>query len=149
MTRPTDDAELRARLSPLQYQVTQCSATEPPFQNAYWDEHRDGIYVDVVSGVPLFSSTDKFDSGTGWPSFTHPIDPTVVATQVDHSLGVPRDEIRGASSNAHLGHVFPDGPGPRGTRFCMNSAALRFIPREEMAAAGYGEWLVLFGPSPT
>lgn len=149
MTRHSDDAELRARLTPLQYQVTQCSATEPPFQNAYWDEHRDGIYVDVVSGVPLFSSTDKFDSGTGWPSFTRPIDPTVVATAVDHSLGVPRDEIRSASSDAHLGHVFPDGPGPLGTRFCMNSAALRFVPREEMAAAGYGEWLVLFGPPPT
>lgn len=148
MTAQHDEAELRARLTPLEYQVTQCSATEPPFKNAYWDEHRDGIYVDVVSGEPLFSSTDKYDSGTGWPSFTKPIDAARVTTSVDHALGMPRDEIRSASSDSHLGHVFPDGPGPLGTRFCMNSAALRFVPRGEMAAAGYGDWLVLFDASP-
>ncbi len=131
------DESLRARLTDLQYQVTQCSATEPPFRNEYWDEHRKGIYVDVVSGEPLFRSTDKYDSGTGWPSFTRPIDRQRVTEHADHHLFMPRTEVRSASSDAHLGHVFPDGPGPAGLRYCMNSAALRFIPVEEMAAAGY------------
>lgn len=137
------DETLRDKLTPLQFQVTQCDATEPPFQNAYWNEHRDGIYVDVVSGEPLFLSRDKYDSGTGWPSFTRPIDLARVTTRTDHKLLAPRTEVRSASSDSHLGHVFPDGPGPTGMRYCMNSAALRFIPREEMAAAGYGELLPL------
>ncbi len=139
----TDDTtrDLRERLTPLQYQVTQCDATEPPFRNAYWDEHRPGIYVDVISGTPLFSSRDKFDSGTGWPSFTHPIQVDGVTTRTDRTMLMPRTEVRSASSDAHLGHVFPDGPGPEGTRFCMNSASLRFVPLEEMAAAGYAEWI--------
>lgn len=137
------DQTLRDKLTPLQFQVTQCDATEPPFQNAYWNEHRDGIYVDVVSGEPLFLSRDKYDSGTGWPSFTRPIDLSRVTTRTDHKLLAPRTEVRSASSDSHLGHVFPDGPGPTGMRYCMNSAALRFIPREEMAAAGYGELLPL------
>jgi methionine-R-sulfoxide reductase len=135
------DAELRQRLTPLQYRVTRCDATEPPFRNPYWDEKRPGIYVDVVSGEPLFSSRDKYDSGTGWPSFTRPIDGTGVTTRTDRSLMLPRTEVRSASSDSHLGHVFPDGPGPDGQRFCMNSAALRFIPLEEMDAAGYGAWI--------
>jgi len=139
----TDDTtrDLRQRLTPLQYQVTQCDATEPPFRNAYWDEHRPGIYVDVISGEPLFSSRDKFDSGTGWPSFTRPIRGEGVTTRTDRVLIVPRTEVRSASSDAHLGHLFPDGPGPDGNRFCMNSASLRFVPLEEMDAAGYGEWI--------
>jgi methionine-R-sulfoxide reductase len=137
------DETLRDKLTPLQYQVTQCDATEPAFQNEYWNEHREGIYVDVVSGEPLFLSRDKYDSGTGWPSFTRPIDTSRVTTRIDHKLLAPRTEVRSASSDAHLGHVFPDGPGPSGLRYCMNSAALRFIPREEMAAAGYGELLPL------
>lgn len=137
------DESLRDKLTDLQYQVTQCDATEPPFRNAYWNEHRTGIYVDVISGEPLFLSRDKFDSGTGWPSFTQPIDVTRVTTRTDRTLLVPRTEVRSASSDAHLGHVFPDGPGPAGMRFCMNSAALRFIPRDEMAAAGYGDLLPL------
>jgi methionine-R-sulfoxide reductase len=138
------DPDLKQRLTPMQYQVTQCDATEPPFQNEYWDEHREGIYVDVVSGEPLFSSHDKYDSGSGWPSFTRPIEPARVTTRSDRTLFVPRTEVRSASSDAHLGHVFPDGPGPDGQRFCMNSAALRFIPREAMAEAGYAAWLPLF-----
>jgi len=138
----TDD-QLRSRLSNLQYQVTQCDATEPPFANDYWNEKRTGIYVDVVDGTPLFLSTDKYDSGTGWPSFTRPISPEIVATRIDNKLGVPRTEIRSATSDSHLGHVFSDGPGPSGLRFCMNSAALRFVPIEEMAAAGYGDLIPL------
>lgn len=139
MTDRTDD--LRERLTPLQYQVTQCDATEPPFRNAYWDEHRPGIYVDVISGEPLFSSRDKYDSGSGWPSFTRPIGGDRLTTRTDRKLIVPRTEVRSASSDAHLGHLFPDGPGPDGNRFCMNSASLRFIPLEEMADAGYAEWI--------
>jgi methionine-R-sulfoxide reductase len=142
------DESLRDRLTDLQYQVTQCSATEPPFRNEYWDEHRKGIYVDVVSGEPLFRSTDKYDSGTGWPSFTQPIEAERVTTHIDHHLFVPRTEVRSASSDAHLGHVFPDGPGPSGMRYCMNSAALRFIPVEEMAAAGYAAFLPLLEAEP-
>lgn len=137
------DDSLRSRLTDLQFQVTQCSATEPPFRNEYWNEHRSGIYVDVVSGEPLFLSSDKFDSGTGWPSFTRPIQTDKVTTRTDHELFMPRTEVRSASSDSHLGHVFPDGPGPEGLRYCMNSAALRFIPVEEMAAGGYEALLPL------
>lgn len=139
-----NDAELRQRLTPLQYDVTQRDGTEPPFQNEYWDEHRDGIYVDVVDGVPLFSSRDKYDSGTGWPSFTRPLSEDAVATREDRKLFSTRIEVRSSGSEAHLGHVFPDGPRPTGQRYCMNSAALRFVPRAELAAEGYGEYESLF-----
>ncbi|MEI2720724.1 MAG: peptide-methionine (R)-S-oxide reductase MsrB [Gemmatimonadales bacterium] len=142
--KPTDE-ELRRRLNPMQYRVTQHEGTEPPFENEYWDRHEDGIYVDVVSGEPLFSSRDKFDSGTGWPSFTKPINKDAVATRTDRSLPyMTRTEVRSAQADSHLGHVFDDGPGPEGVRFCMNSAALRFIPVAELEAQGYGEWRVLF-----
>lgn len=140
-----DDAELRRILTPLQYEVTEHEGTEPPFQNEYWDEHREGIYVDVVSGVPLFSSLDKYDSGTGWPSFTRPLSEDAVTTREDRKLFSTRTEVRAASSDAHLGHVFADGPRPAGRRYCMNSAALRFVPREDLAAEGYGEYEALFG----
>ena len=139
-----DDAELRQRLTPLQYDVTQREGTEPPFHNEYWDEHRDGIYVDVVNGVPLFSSRDKYDSGTGWPSFTRPLSEDAVTKREDRKLFSTRTEVRSAGSDAHLGHVFPDGPRPTGQRYCMNSAALRFVPRTELAAEGYGEYEALF-----
>ncbi len=141
MTDRPDDKALRDRLTDLQYQVTQCDATEPPFRNPYWNEHRAGIYVDVISGEPLFSSRDKYDSGTGWPSFTRPIRNEEVTTRTDHKLMMPRTEVRSSSSDAHLGHVFPDGPGPGGMRYCMNSASLRFVPLEEMEAAGYAAWI--------
>mgnify|MGYP003340763812 CR=1 FL=1 len=123
-TRP-ENPELKARLSETQYQVTQCSATEPPFNNAFWNHHEDGIYVDIVSGEPLFSSVHKFDSGTGWPSFPSPVAPGSVAEAVDTSHGMVRTEARCARCDAHLGHVFPDGPRPSGLRYCMNSASLR------------------------
>jgi peptide methionine sulfoxide reductase msrA/msrB len=135
------DAELKQRLTPLQYSVTQQDDTETPFKNAYWDEKREGIYVDIVSGEPLFSSRDKFESGTGWPSFTRPIEPDAVAEKEDRSWFGVRTEIRSPLADSHLGHVFEDGPQPTGLRYCMNSAALRFIPKSEMAAAGYGEYL--------
>ena len=143
-TDRSGDADLKARLTELQYQVTQCDATESPFRNEYWDEHRDGLYVDVVTGEPLFSSSDKYDSGSGWPSFTRPLRPEAVTTKTDHKLLLPRTEVRAAGSGSHLGHVFGDGPRPTGQRYCMNSAALRFIPKEDLEAEGYGEYLRLF-----
>jgi methionine-R-sulfoxide reductase len=136
--------ELKKKLTPEQYHVTQMCGTEPPFQNAYWNEHRDGIYVDIVSGEPLFSSLDKFDSGTGWPSFTKPIEKARVAEKSDRTLGMERTEVRSSKSDSHLGHVFPDGPGPIGQRYCINSAALRFIPVEKLKEEGYSEYLALF-----
>jgi methionine-R-sulfoxide reductase len=141
--RPTDD-ELKSKLSPEQYNVTQCSATEPPFQNAFWDHHEPGIYVDVVSGEPLFSSTDKFDSRTGWPSFVRPIEPDNVVEHTDESYGMERVEVRSAGGDSHLGHLFPDGPRPTGLRYCINSAALRFIPLARLEAEGYGKYRALF-----
>ena len=138
------EADLRKKLTPEQYHVTQMCGTEPPFQNAYWNEHRDGIYVDVVSGEPLFSSLDKFDSGSGWPSFTKPIENAHVAEKSDRTLGMERTEVRSSKSDSHLGHLFPDGPAPTGQRYCINSAALRFIPVEKLKEEGYGEYLALF-----
>ena len=140
---PTD-AELRQRLTPLQYHVTREDGTEPAFSNAYWDNHAAGIYVDVISGVPLFSSIDKYQSGTGWPSFTKPLDPDNIVEKEDRSFFSVRTEVRGRLSDAHLGHVFDDGPPPTGLRYCMNSAALRFIPVADLEQQGYGEYARLF-----
>lgn len=141
--KPTDE-ELRRRLDPEQYQVTQCSLTEAPFENEFWNNKRAGIYVDVVSGEPLFCSLDKFDSGTGWPSFLRPMDDAKLKFEIDRSLFRERTEVRSGLANSHLGHVFDDGPQPTGKRYCINSAALRFIPVEELEKAGYGKYLVLF-----
>jgi len=136
--------QLKERLTPLQYRVTQEEGTEPAFRNEYWNNHKAGIYVDVVSGEPLFSSIDKFDSGTGWPSFTKPLGSGHVVEKADRSMGMLRTEVRSKEAGSHLGHVFNDGPRPTGLRFCVNSAALRFIPKEDLAKEGYGEYAKLF-----
>ena len=141
--KPTD-AELKQKLTSEQYAVTQHESTERPFHNAYWDNHEPGIYVDVVSGEPLFSSLDKYDSGTGWPSFVRPLEPANITTKSDRQLFVERTEVRSAHAGSHLGHVFDDGPKPTGLRYCMNSAALRFIPVDKLEAEGYGQYLPLF-----
>ena len=137
-------AELKQKISPTQYAVTQNAATEPAFRNEFWDNHKPGLYVDIVSGQPLFSSLDKFDSGCGWPSFSKPLAAKDVVEHADRTLGMERIEVRSGAANSHLGHVFNDGPGPTGLRYCINSASLRFIPVEQMEAAGYGAYLEPF-----
>jgi methionine-R-sulfoxide reductase len=141
--KPSEDS-LKKTLTPLQFEVTQHDATERAFQNQYWDNHEAGIYVDIVSGEPLFSSLDKYESGTGWPSFTRPLVPENVTTKTDRTFGMSRTEVRSAHANSHLGHLFDDGPRPTGMRYCMNSASMRFIPASKLVEEGYGEYAHLF-----